>query len=168
MATVKFQGLECKLEGNFPKVGDMAPDFELTSASLGVVTKKEFEGKNILLNIFPSLDTGVCAASVRRFNKEAEALENTVVVCASMDLPFAMGRFCTAEGIEGVVPASAFRSPEFGKSYGVALVDGPLRGLLTRAVVVISPDGKVAYAQLVDEITNDPDFDGALNALKQL
>ena len=168
MDTVKFKGIECDLSGRFPKVGDKAPAFELTSDSLGAVKSEDYKGKNLVLNIFPSLDTGVCATSVRRFNKEAGNLKDTAVVCVSMDLPFAMGRFCAAEGINNVVTASAFRDPEFAKEYGVMMVSGPLRGLLARAVVVIDKAGKVAYTQLVDEITNEPDYEKALAVLNQI
>lgn len=163
--TVKFQGADVMVSGYFPTVGSVAPKFELTGAGLDTITNDTYKGKNIVLNIFPSLDTPVCAASVRKFNEAASKHPDTVVLCASMDLPFAMSRFCTTEGLKNVVPASAFRSGEFGSDYGVAIADGPLRGLLARAVVVINKEGKVAYAQLVDEITNEPDYEHALAAL---
>ncbi len=166
METIYFQGNPVKTYGVFPAAGDKAPAFTLTGAALNEVKLSDYAGKRVVLNIFPSLDTAVCAMSVRRFNKEAAGLKNTAVVCVSMDLPFAMGRFCTAEGIEGVTVASAFRSPEFGKEYGVTMVDGPLAGLLARAVVVIDEEGKVIYAQLVDEITHEPDYEAALSVLK--
>ena len=118
------------------------------------------------MNIFPSLDTEVCARSVRRFNEEAGKLKNTKVICVSEDLPFAMSRFCTTEGLKNVIVASAFRSPAFGEKYGVMLVDGTLAGLLTRAVIIIGPDGNVIFRDLVDEITNEPDYEAALNVLK--
>ena len=120
----------------------------------------------MVLNVFPSLDTPVCAASVRRFNQEASSLENTVVLCVSMDLPFAAARFCTAEGLKDVVPASAFRSPMFAEKYGLELVDGPLAGLLARAVIVLDGDRKVIYRELVEEITNEPDYEAALSVLR--
>ena len=129
------------------------------------VTGAQFAGKNLVLNIFPSVDTGVCAASVRNFNKEAAGLDNTVVVNVSHDLPFALGRFCAAEGIENVVTTSAFRS-SFGQDFGVTMTDGPLEALLARAVVVVNPAGEVVYTELVPEITNEPNYEAALAALK--
>lgn len=165
MQTVFFKGTPCHTAGEFPVVGSKAPDFKLTDQNLNEISLKDYAGKRVVLNIFPSLDTDVCATSVRRFNKEASDLVNTVVVCVSMDLPFAAKRFCTANGIENVVVASAFRAPEFVKNYGVELVDGPLKGLLARSVVVIDTDGTVRYAQMVEEITNEPDYKAALSVL---
>lgn len=165
METVYFAGNECHTYGSLPQVGETAPAFALTGADLSEVTSKDFAGKRIVLNIFPSLDTEVCARSVRRFNEEAAKFKDTVVVCVSMDLPFAMGRFCTANGIKDVVVASAFRSPMFGQKYGVELVDGPLKGLLTRAVIIVGADGKVMFRDLVNEITDEPDYDAAIRAL---
>jgi len=158
MQTVYFQQNPVHVLGTIPTAGMLAPAFELTNADLGTVTLDTYKGKRLVLNIFPSLDTAVCAMSVRRFNTEAASLPNTTVLCVSMDLPFAAKRFCTAEGIDGVETASAFRSPDFGEKYGVALTDGPLKGLLTRAVVVIDEDGRVIYSQLVEEITTEPDY----------
>lgn len=166
METIYFTGVECHTYGQLPAVGSKAPDFELVTPAMETVTKESFGGKRIVLNIFPSLDTSVCATSVRRFNREAAELDNTVVLGVSMDLPFAAGRFCTAEGITGVTPASAFRSPEFAKEYGVGIVDGPLKGLLARAVVIIDEKGDVMYRELVNEITNEPDYKAAINVLK--
>lgn len=166
METVYFSGNECHIYGMLPSVGSKAPEFALTSADLSPVTNETFAGKRIVLNIFPSLDTEVCARSVRKFNEEASSLPDTAVVCVSMDLPFAMKRFCTLEGIKNVTAASAFRSPEFGEKYGVEFVDGPLKGLLTRAVVIIDSDGTVAYRELVDEVTHEPDYAAAINVLK--
>ena len=166
METVYFNGTPVKVYGTMPEVGSKAPDFDLTSTALTDIRPSDYAGKRIVLNIFPSLDTDVCAASVRRFNQEASKHEDVVVVCVSMDLPFAMGRFCTINNIENVVPASAFRSPEFAKEYGVMMVDGPLKGLLARAVVVIDKDGKVTYRELVDEITHEPDYAAAISVLK--
>lgn len=165
METVYFSGNECHTGGNLPKVGDKAPDFKLVTPELKDVSLETFKGKRVILNIFPSLDTPVCAAGVRRFNQEASSLADTVVLCVSMDLPFAAGRFCEAEGLRDVIPASAFRSPAFAKDYGVQLVDGPLAGLLTRAVIIIDKDGKVRYVDLVDEITHEPRYDEALDVL---
>lgn len=166
METVYFAGNECHIYGMLPAVGTKAPEFELTGEDLAHVTNETFAGKRIVLNIFPSLDTEVCARSVRRFNEVASKLPNTAVVCVSMDLPFAMKRFCTLEGLKNVVAASAFRSPEFGQKYGVEFVDGPLKGLLTRAVVIIDRDGRVAYRELVEEVTHEPDYEAALTVLK--
>lgn len=166
MATIYFQGTECHTSGELPRVGSDAPEFRLVTPALEEVTKESYAGKKIVLNIFPSLDTAVCATSVRRFNTEAAKLDNTVVLAVSVDLPFAAGRFCTTEGITNVTPASAFREPEFAKNYGVMIVDGPLKGLLARAVVVIDEKGRVAYADMVNEITNEPHYQEALDVLK--
>ncbi|MCI7070173.1 thiol peroxidase [Bacteroides pyogenes] len=166
MATTNFKGQPVKLIGEFIQVGKVAPNFELVKTDLSSFSLKELSGKNVVLNIFPSLDTGVCAASVRRFNKEAAGLKDTVVLAISKDLPFAAARFCAAEGIENVVSLSDFRFSDFDESYGVRMADGPLAGLLARAVVVIGKDGKVAYTELVPEITQEPDYDKALAALK--
>lgn len=166
MATVFFQDIPVTTCGELPAVGTKAPEFQLTGADLKDIRLSDYKGKRVVLNIFPSIDTGVCAASVRRFNKDANDLENTVVLCVSMDLPFAAGRFCAAEGLENVVPASAFRSPEFCKAYGVEMVDGPLKGLLARAVVIIDGAGEVIYRQLVEQITDEPDYKAALSVLK--
>lgn len=168
METVYFKGIPCHTYGFLPAVGTDAPCFNLAGAGLQPVKCTDFEGKTIVLNIFPSLDTDVCAASVRRFNKDAGELKDVAVVCVSMDLPFAMSRFCTLEGLDNVVAASAFRSPEFGQHYGVQLVDGPLAGLLTRAVLVVDKDGKVVYRELVDEITHEPDYEAALSVIRRL
>ena len=164
MATTAFKGSPVHTVGDLPGVGDVAPRFELTDTSLGDVTTAELAGSRVVLNIFPSVDTGVCAASVRRFTELAASLEDTKVVCVSADLPFALGRFCGAEGIDNVAAASSFRS-DFGTAYGVTMTDGPLRGLLARSVVVLDGDGKVVYTQLVPEITQEPDYDAAIAAL---
>lgn len=166
METVYFQGTPCHTYGQIPAVGTQAPGFNLAGKDLGEVRLSDYEGKRVVLNVFPSLDTPVCAASVRKFNQEAAGLENTVVVCVSMDLPFAMGRFCTVEGIENVTVASAFRSPVFSQEYGLQIVDGPLAGLLARAVIVLDENHKVIYSDLVEEITNEPDYKGAISVLK--
>lgn len=167
METIFFNQQPCHTYGQLPKVGEVAPNFNLVSKDLAEVNLADFEGKRVVLNIFPSLDTSVCAMSVRKFNSEAAGLKNTTVVCVSMDLPFAMSRFCAAEGIESVMAASAFRSPMFGQKYGVQIVDGPLAGLLARAVVVIDENRKVIYRELVDEITREPDYEAALSVLKR-
>lgn len=167
METVYFKGTPCHTYGTMPAVGDKAPCFTLVSPDLKELRCSDYKGKRVVLNIFPSLDTSVCAASVRRFNQEAGALENTAVLCVSMDLPFAAGRFCTAEGITGVTPASAFRSPMFAEKYGLVLVDGPLAGLLARAVIILDEDRKVIYADLVNEITDEPKYEEAINVLRR-
>jgi thioredoxin-dependent peroxiredoxin len=165
MATVTLKGNAIQTIGNLPEVGSLAPEFTLVKNDLSDVTLSSYKGKNVVLNIFPSLDTAVCAASVRRFNKEVANLPNTSVVCISKDLPFAHTRFCTTEGIENVVSASEFRSNNFGKAYGVMLTDGPLQGLLARAVVVLDESGKVVYNELVPEITQEPDYEKAMQSL---
>ncbi len=167
MATITFKKeLKVNVAGELPAKGTAAPEFTLVKGDLSEVTLKDLKGKKLLLNIFPSIDTGVCAASVRKFNKEAAGLDNTIVLAVSVDLPFAAGRFCAAEGIENVVTASAFRNPEFAQAYGILMADGPLKGLLARSVVVIDTDGKVAYTQLVPEVTEEPNYEAALAALK--
>lgn len=166
MAKITFKGNPVATIGNLPAVGNAAPDFTLTKNDLGNLTKAELAGKNVVLNIFPSIDTGVCAASVRRFNQEAAKLPNTVVVCVSKDLPFAQKRFCGAEGIEKVTTASWFRGPDFGQAYGVTMTDGPLAGLFARAVVVFDKTGKVVYTELVPEIAQEPNYAGAIAAVR--
>ncbi|MDR0961706.1 MAG: thiol peroxidase [Mediterranea sp.] len=166
MATTKFKGAPVKLMGEFVQVGSIAPDFELVKTDLSSFSLKELSGKKVILNIFPSLDTGVCAASVRKFNKLAAALPDTVVLAISKDLPFAHARFCTVEGIENVVPLSDFRYTDFDQVYGLRMIDGPLAGLLARAVVVIGKDGRVVYTELVPEITQEPNYDAAIESLK--
>lgn len=165
MTTITLGGEPVNTSGELPAVGTIAPSFDLVAADLSPVSSKDFEGKRIVLNIFPSVDTGVCATSVRQFNELASGLENTVVVCVSHDLPFALDRFCGAEGIKNVVTASAFRST-FGKDFGVLQVDGPLAGLLSRAVVVIAQDGEVIYTEQVPEIKQEPDYQSVLTALQ--
>lgn len=166
MAKIMFKGAPVNTSGELPKVGAKAPSFTLTGTDLSDIKLSDFLGRTVVLNIFPSIDTPVCAASVRRFNKDAAALENGVVLCVSLDLPFAQGRFCSAEGLDGVKPASAFRSHSFGSYYGVLLVDSPLAGLLARAIVIVGGDGIVRYTQLVPEIAQEPDYIAALAALK--
>lgn len=166
METVYFKGTPCHTCGNIPVPGTKAPCFALVTKDLAEISCRDFPGKRIVLNVFPSLDTPVCAMSVRRFNEMAAGLDDVAVICVSMDLPFAMGRFCAAEGIENVVAASAFRSPKFAEEYGLELVDGPLAGLLTRAVLILDKDRNVVYSDLVSEITDEPDYKGALDVLK--
>jgi len=164
--TVLFKGILVTLVGSFVTPGTMAPDFCLVKNDLSEYILNENKGKYLVLNIFPSLDTGVCAMSVRRFNEMASGLPNTTVLCISKDLPFAQSRFCTVEGIENVVPLSDFRqTSSFGENYGVLMKDGPLQGLLARAVVVINPQGEVIYSELVPEITQEPDYEAVLKVI---
>ncbi len=165
MAAITFQNNPVSTVGELPQKGSSAPQFDLVGTDLSAVTSGDFAGKRVVLNIFPSVDTGTCAMSVRRFNELAAGLENTTVLCVSRDLPFAQERFCGAEGIENVVSASAFRST-FGEDYGVTMSDGPLAGLLSRAVVVVDADGTVLYTEQVPEIADEPDYDAALAALR--
>lgn len=166
--TVICRGQEAHTSGPMVKVGEQAPDFRATNADLQDVSLSSFKGKRVILNIFPSLDTPTCALSVRQFNTRASELENTVVLCLSMDLPFAQSRFCSTEGLNNVVPLSVFRSHDFLKEYGLQLADGPLKGLMARAVIVIDETGKVRYTQLVSNISNEPDYDAALQAVNDL
>ena len=161
MADTAFSGNPAHTVGDLPAVGSKAPNFTTVDADLKDVNGDALSGQRVVLNIFPSVDTGVCAASEREFNKRATGLENTVVVSVSKDLPFALARFCAAEGIENVKATSAFRS-SFGEDFGVTLLDSPLAGVLARAVVVLDTDGTVLHTQLVDEITTEPDYDAAL------
>lgn len=164
MPTVNLGGTPFRISGELPGVGDAAPAFALTGGDLGEVTLGDYAGRRLVLNIFPSVDTPVCAASVKRFNEEAARLENTAVLCVSRDLPFAQGRFCGAEKIEGVQCGSEMRDTSFGDAYGVRIVEGPLAGLFARAVVVVDASGRVVHSQLVPEIKEEPDYDAALRA----
>jgi thiol peroxidase len=165
MASITHKGNLIETVGNLPKVGSSAPDFKLTNTNLSDFGLTEFAGKKVILNIFPSLDTGVCAASVRRFNKEVSALENTVVVCVSKDLPFAFRRFCELEGLNNVISGSSLRDDSFGSGYQVTIQTGLLAGLFSRAIVVIDEKGIVTHTEQVPEIAQDPDFEAALKAL---
>ena len=166
MATITLKGSPVNTIGNLPAIGSVAPDFKLVKADLSEVSLKDFLGKQIVLNIFPSIDTGICAMSVRQFNAKAQSFKNTVVLCISMDLPFAHKRFCGAEGLNDVITLSAFRSPGFGKDYGVTLISGPMAGLLSRAVIVLDESGKVIYTEQVPEIAQEPDYAKAMAALE--
>ena len=165
MAKITLKGNEIETAGTLPATGQAAPDFTLVKTDLSETSLADYRGKTVVLNIFPSIDTGVCAASTRRFNSEASSLANGVVLCISADLPFAHGRFCEAEGLKDVIPLSAFRSPGFGEAYGLTITTGPLAGLLSRAVVVIDGDGKVVYTEQVPEITQEPNYQAALAAV---
>jgi thiol peroxidase len=162
MATITFKGNPVQTSGSLPANGTTAPAFRLVAADLSEKTLADYKGKRVILNIFPSIDTGVCAASVRTFNQQAAALDNTVVLCISKDLPFAQGRFCAAEGIENVQVLSEFRDTNFSDAYGVKMVDGPLQGLMSRAVVVLNENGEVVYSEQVPEITQEPNYDAAI------
>ncbi len=164
MAQITLRGNPINTVGDLPAVGSAAPAFALTGVDLGPVNNEQFSGKPLVLNIFPSIDTPVCATSVRTFNERAAA-SGATVLCVSNDLPFAQKRFCGSEGIENVSTASSFRD-SFGADYGVALADGAIAGLLARAIVVIGADGNVAYTELVPEIAQEPDYDAALAAAK--
>ncbi len=168
MANITLKGNPIHTSGFLPQTGTKAVNFSLTKSDLSEASLSDFTGKKVLLNIFPSLDTGVCATSVRKFNEKASTLHNTVVLAISKDLPFAMGRFCSIEGIQNLTTLSAFRSADFGKEYGIDIIDGPLKGLLSRCVIVIDESGVVAYTEQVPEITREPDYDKAINALMAL
>ena len=164
MAKITLKGNAINTIGCLPEVGTKAPNFELVANDLSVKTMADYEGQTIIMSIFPSLDTGTCAASVRRFNAEAGKLENTVVLCISKDLPFAQARFCGAEGLDDVHTLSDFRTGAFGRDYQVEIADGPLAALESRAVVVIK-DGNITYTQQVPEIVDEPDYDAVFAAL---
>ncbi|NIJ45497.1 thiol peroxidase [Wenyingzhuangia heitensis] len=164
MANVTLKSNPFNTVGELPKVGNQAPDFTLTNTELAEISLTDLAGSNLILNIFPSIDTGTCATSVRTFNQKAASLENTKVLCISKDLPFAHARFCGAEGIENVISLSDI-SGEFGKNYQVAFTDGPLKGLLSRSIVIVNTKGEVIYTEQVSETTNEPNYESALAAL---
>jgi len=167
MAEITLKGNPIHTNDQLPTEGKSAPDFKLTKTDLSDVSLNDFKGKRVLLNIFPSLDTDVCAASVRKFNAQAGDLENTVVLSVSKDLPFAHNRFCSTEGLDNVVSTTQLRSDStFAKDYGIEIVDGPMAGLMARSVVVIDEDGTVKYTELVPEIAQEPDYQKAIDALK--
>ena len=166
MAEITLGGSPIHTNAEIPVAGEFALDFRLAKTDLTDANLKDFSGKKIVMNIFPSLDTSVCAASVRRFNSEAEKLVNTVVLCISKDLPFAHKRFCTAEGLDNVVSLSELRNNDFGDKYGIRIIDGPMEGLLARSAIIIDESGKVIYSELVPEIKQEPDYKKALAALE--
>lgn len=166
MAKITFKGNTVNTCGELPLVGTMAKDFCLTGIDLVDVSLKNFAGKRIVMNIFPSIDTGICSSSVRRFNAEVEKMKNTVVLCVSVDLPFAHSRFCGAEGLSNVVSLSEMRARGFGEYYGVRMLDGPLAGLFSRAVVVLDENQKVIYTEQVPEIAQEPQYEPVVNLLK--
>lgn len=165
MATVTLGGNPIHTSGELPKVGDSIKDFQLVKADLSVANLESYKGNKLVLNIFPSIDTGTCATSVRQFNAKASELTNTKVLCISRDLPFAQKRFCGAEGIENVETLSDFKDGSFGKNYGLEIVDGPLAGLHSRVVIVADENGKVLHAEQVAEIANEPNYEAALAVL---
>ena len=165
MAKVTLKGNEVHTTGTLPAKGDKAPDFHLTTTDLSSAELSDYAGKKTVLNIFPSIDTGTCAQSVRQFNEKATGLSNTAVLCISRDLPFAQSRFCGAEGIDHVEMLSDFRDGNFGKAYHLVFSDGPLQSLLSRAVVVLNEDQEIVYTEQVPEITDEPDYEAALEAL---
>ena len=165
MATVTLKGDKINTSGTLPQKGSKAPDFHLTNTSLEEKQLSDYKGHNLILNIFPSVDTGTCATSVRQFNEKATKLDNTKVLCISKDLPFAFSRFCAAEGLDNVESLSDYKDGSFGKAYGLDFVDGPLDTLLSRCVVVIDTDGKVIHTEQVPEIVDEPNYEAALNSL---
>lgn len=166
MAEIKLKGNPIQTNGELPKIGEKAPDFILTKIDLSDVSLKDFSGKKIILNIFPSIDTAVCATSVRKFNEQASSLNNTVVLCISTDMPFAHGRFCGAEGIKNVESLSELRNRDFGEKYGLRISTGPLAGVLSRSIVILDESANVIYTEQVPEITQEPNYEKALEAIK--
>lgn len=166
MSNLKVGNVPVRTNGDVPVVGKPAPDFTLSNNKLEDVSLKDFKGSSVVLNIFPSIDTSTCAQSVREFNRRAAVLSRTVVLCISKDLPYAMRRFCGAEGIERVITLSDFRSKDFGNDYHVEMTDGPMRGLFARVVIVIDDVGVVKYSNVVPVIGQEPDYEAALNALR--
>lgn len=166
MAKISSRGEIVETSGELPEVGSMAPNFSLRKADLGPVTLSDYRGSRLVLNIFPSIDTPTCATSVRQFNQRASGMPRTKVLCVSADLPFALGRFCGAEGIDNVETASVYRAPEFGMDYGVYMAEGRLGGLLARAVVVVDETGRVIHRELVPEIAQEPNYEAVVEALR--
>ncbi len=165
MATITLEGDEFHTVGDLPAVGSDAPGFTLTNSEMGDTSLADFAGKRVILNVFVAIDTGICAESTRRFNAAAGSLDNTAVLCISADLPPTLARFCGAENLDNVITLSTFRNPEFGQDYGLAVADGPLRGLASRCVIIIDENGKVVYTEQVPEIAQEPDYDAALTRL---
>ena len=166
MAQITLGGNETHTSGNLPKEGTKAPDFKLAKNDLSNASLSDFKGKRVVMNIFPSVDTGVCAASIRKFNQEASELENTTVLCISKDLPFAQTRFCAAEGLDNVVNLSDFRTGDFGKDYGLVISEGAFSGLLSRVVIVLDEEGSIIYEEQVPEIGQEPNYEAALKVLR--
>jgi thiol peroxidase len=166
MANVTLGGTPVETIGNLPKVGSKAPNFKLTGTDLADKSNSDFDGRRLILNIFPSVDTGTCAQSIRTFNEKASQLENTTVLCISKDLPFAMARFCGAEGIDNVESFSDYKTGKFGDDYGLTFTTGAFETLLSRCIVVIDTDGTITYTEQVTEIADEPNYEAALDALK--
>jgi thiol peroxidase len=165
MATVTLHGTQTTTSGELPAIGTKAPDFTLVQGDLATCTLKDFSGKHVVLNIFPSIDTGTCAQSVRQFNQDLNAISDVTVLCISRDLPFAQARFCASEGLDHVINLSDFRTGAFGKNYGLEFLDGPLEGLHSRAIVVINPEGIVVHNEQVAEIADEPNYKAAFEAI---
>lgn len=168
MALIKLKGNPINTVGDLPSVGKKLPDFKLTNRDLKDLKLKDYLGKKIVINIFPSIDTSVCAASVRRFNQAASKMENTVVLCVSKDLPFAHKRFCGAEGLKDVIPLSSLRNDAFEKDYGVRIMDGPMEGLMARVVIVADREGTIVYSEQVPDIVEEPNYKKAVEAAKAI
>lgn len=168
MAQTKLKDVTVNTNGDLPKIGSSAIPFKLTAIDLKEITLGDFSEKNVILNIFPSIDTSTCATSVREFNKRASSLPDTVVLCISKDLPFAHRRFCGAEGIDKVISLSDYRNEGFSKDYGVELIDGNFKGLDARAIIVINKEGKIVHTELVPSISNEPNYEQAINSLKDV
>lgn len=165
MANITLGGTPVETAGSLPEIGSKAPDFKLTAIDLSTKTLEDFSGHNLVLNIFPSVNTGVCAASVRAFNEKAAGMDNTKVLCISRDLPFAQDQFCAAEGLDNVVMLSDFKTGEFGQDYGVTFITGGFEGLHSRCIVVVNPNGEVIYTEQVPETGEEPNYDAALASL---
>ncbi|MFT6971683.1 MAG: thiol peroxidase [Roseivirga sp.] len=166
MSDITIGGNPIKTSGSLPNVGESAKAFSLTKVDLSLLTLNDLKGSKVVLNIFPSVDTSVCAASIRKFNEQAAELENTKVICVSRDLPFAQARFCGAEGIENVMMASDYNTGQFGKDYGLEIIDPPFMNLHSRVIIVIDENGKIAYTEQVPEIGQEPNYENALAAIK--
>lgn len=167
MADIKLKGSSIHTIGNLPPLGSQAPDFTVTKTDLSEIRLKNYRGKKIVLNIFPSLDTQTCASAMLKFNEIAKTLDNVLILCVSADLPFAQNRFCNEEHLQNVQPVSVFRHPAFGKDYGVTIIDGPLAGLLSRAIIILDEHGRVIYTQQVAELTEEPNYDAITQALNK-
>lgn len=165
MAQITFKDSPVNTSGALPAIGSLAPDFSLVNTDLNTVTLADFKGKKVIINIFPSVDTGVCAMQLKTFNQRVKGLNDVVLLFVSLDLPFAFKRFCGAEGIENTVTASDFRARSFAKDYGVEMLDGPLSGLYARAAIILDTDHRITYSELVSEITQEPNYDAAMTAL---
>ncbi|WP_242094739.1 thiol peroxidase [Aestuariivivens sediminicola] len=166
MAILSLKGNTIHSKGDLPQVGEKAPDFELAASDLSDKTLSDYKGHRVIMNIFHSIDTGTCAASVRAFNKKASELPNTKILCISKDLPFAMSRFCGAEGIDNVEVLSDFRDGNFGEAYNLTYIDGPIRGLLARSIIILDEDGTILYTEQVQEVVEEPNYDAAIEALR--